>query len=164
MKKAATILLAAALVAAGFGLLAQEAAPVPSMRVCWTPEGGAESCVQLDAGTITVLAFDMRALQPPVVFPIPEQVTEAFQKHVQTEMTSAVLDGTPEVKPRYGSVLELIVKHNIDTLLLPMLDRYPPPDLELLKQSAEAAKVQYNTAQRKMADQITATTKAPARP
>jgi hypothetical protein len=164
MKKFATILLAAALAAAGFGLLGQEAAPVPNTRVCWTPEGGAETCIQLDAGTITVLAFDMRAVQPPAVFPIPAQVTEAFQKHIQTEMTSAVLDGTPEIKPRYESVLELIVKHNIDSLLLPMLDRYPPPDLELLRQNAEAAKVQYDAAQRKVADQIAVTTKPAARP
>lgn len=72
----------------------------------------------------------------PQCFVIPPSVVAATNQFM-TDQKSTDASGT--VTYTYANLWDLITKHFINSLVLPMLDRYPPPDLAAVKAAATAA-------------------------
>lgn len=99
------------------------------------------SCVGLSAETIKMCQVD--EVNKPVqgkCFVISEPVMSAFQSFIaDSKTTETDAEGNQVEKFKYASVYDLLVKHFIDSLVLPMLDRYPTPEVQAAKAAAAAA-------------------------
>lgn len=80
-------------------------------------------------------------------FVVPAPVLASFEALVaeQNAATAGAI-GTPPQPPKYASVWDMIVKHFVATLVLPVLDRYPTPAVAAAKAAAEAAARQADAA------------------
>jgi hypothetical protein len=80
-------------------------------------------------------------------FVITEAVLTAFNSFIADNTTTGTdADGNQVKKAKYASVHDLLVKHFIDSLVLPMLDRYPTPEVQAAKAAAKAAAEQADSA------------------
>jgi len=102
----------------------------------------------LSAETMTVCEVD--ASQKPVqgkCFVVPAPVMASFTSFVNDQKTSSVdADGKSVETPKYASVWDMIVKHFIGTLVMPILDRYPTPEVAAAKTAADNAAKQIDAA------------------
>lgn len=67
----------------------------------------------------------------PIVVELPESVAAKMEKFIADEVT--VDSSTGETRRIYSSKADLFMKHNIDTLVLPIERRYPNDDSETVK-------------------------------
>lgn len=77
-------------------------------------------------------------------FVVPAGVVDSFNKYMAAQQLPRITIDTNGVKtttmvPIYAGFFDLIVKHFIRTLVTPILDQYPPPDIVTLKANAKAA-------------------------
>lgn len=98
--------------------------------------------------TMKVCAVD--AADKPIAgkcFVVPAPVLASFEKLVAEQNAAAVgpADAPPQ-PPKYAHVWDMIVKHFIQSLVLPVLDRYPTPEVAAAKAAAELAAQQADAA------------------
>jgi hypothetical protein len=100
-----------------------------SVTVCWIPEDGTQTCQTFAAGTVTMITVDLR--QTPaeyvVVQTLPPYVIGAMQTHVTNQTYNMQqADGSILTKPRYSSVQDLLMQYLIRSVIVPVLQLYPP--------------------------------------
>lgn len=102
----------------------------------------------LSAETMTVCEVDSG--YKPVqgkCFVVPAPVMDSFNKFVaDNKVTTTDADGKSVETPKYASVWDMLVKHFVGTLVLPILDRYPTPEVAAAKAAAENAAKQIDAA------------------
>ncbi|MCL5745168.1 MAG: hypothetical protein M1541_14795 [Acidobacteria bacterium] len=98
------------------------------------------------AQPIKVCQVDMTTNQPiaEACFIVPGGVVDSFNKFIAAQQTPVTTTDEKGVMirtmvPIYANLFDLFVKHFIRTLVTPILDQYPPPDLATLKANAKAA-------------------------
>jgi hypothetical protein len=73
----------------------------------------------------------------PRCFVVPVPVSQSITRHMLSQTTG--LDAQGNVTYKYASWWDFIIKFFINSLVNPMLDQYPPPDVAKAKEAAKAA-------------------------
>lgn len=115
-------------------LTAQETANNNPITVTWTQQGGQ---------TYTWL--------------IPTEAVAIFNKFIAdtAETKTDPDDPTKTIRvTRYSGAGDLVVKHMIDTLIKPLLSRYPPPNIAQMEAEAKAAQKAVDAAKKVAAESV----------
>lgn len=104
--------------------------------------------LSLAAEPITVCQVDSD--QKPVqgkCFVVPAPVMTSFETFIANQKTVTTdAEGKQVETPKYASVFDLFVKHFIQSLVLPIVDLHPTPEVAAAKAAAEAAAKQVDAA------------------
>ena len=104
-------------------------APAQPLKIC-----------QMDA-TGKATAVDQSGA--PVCFVVSVPVQTAFQQFIAEQKS-------PNGTPLYAGFMDLVTKHFISSLVLPLIDRYPSPDLAQAKAAAQQAQAAADAAKMAM--------------
>ena len=112
-----------------FAAAVGQAQTAKDVTVCWTPEGGTQTCHVFRAGTVTMVTLDLR--QAPaeniVVQPLPAYMMKALQTYVDGQVyRMPQADGTIVVKQRYASVQDLLMRFILRSMAVPVAKLFPP--------------------------------------
>lgn len=80
-------------------------------------------------------------------FVVPASVMSSFESFIADQKTITTnAQGKQLEIPKYSSVFDLFVKHFIQSLVIPVIEKYPTPEVAAAKTAAEAAAKQVDAA------------------
>ena len=96
--------------------------------------------------TVCQVGDDQKPVQGKC-FVVPAPVMASFEAFIANQKTVTVgADGKQVETPKYASVFDLFVKHFIQSLVLPIVELHPTPEVAAAKAAAEAAAKQVDAA------------------
>jgi hypothetical protein len=116
---------------------------VKPVTVCWTPEGGEQTCTTFQPGQTAMITVDLRMNPVPavVVQPLPAYQIKAMQQIVDAQTyVMQKADNTFETKQRYHSVQDLYVQYIIRQIMVPALKQFPATGDDAGKQTYDQLK------------------------
>ena len=72
-------------------------------------------------------------------FVVPSGIVDSFAQFITAQVTETTDEkGVTTKTPKYSDFWDLVVKHFVNSLVLPVLDKYPTAEMAMLKAQAKA--------------------------